>query len=75
MGVDVKNYHPLPLVIQTFPTIEMPDLRSISSSEIRKHNSPDDAWIVVNGSVYDTTEFAPQHPGGAESKSHRLYRM
>ncbi|TAQ91342.1 hypothetical protein B7494_g369 [Chlorociboria aeruginascens] len=40
--------------------------RLISTKEIVKHNIPEDLWIVVDDNVYDMTEFAPQHPGGAE---------
>lgn len=36
----------------------------ISVEEIVKHNSADDLWIVVDGTVYDVTAFAPEHPGG-----------
>jgi L-lactate dehydrogenase (cytochrome) len=38
----------------------------ISVEELAKHNTVDDAWIVINGTVWDVTEFAPRHPGGAE---------
>ena len=37
----------------------------ISVSEVAKHGKSDDCWIVVNGKVYDLTNFAPNHPGGA----------
>ncbi|KAK5164275.1 uncharacterized protein LTR77_009969 [Saxophila tyrrhenica] len=37
----------------------------ITVSEVAKHATPDDCWIVVNGKVYDLTNFAPEHPGGA----------
>ncbi|KAH7013248.1 mitochondrial cytochrome b2-like protein [Ilyonectria destructans] len=40
--------------------------RTISANEIILHNKNDDIWIVVNGNVYDMTEFAPDHPGGPE---------
>lgn len=40
----------------------------ISASEVAKHATPDDCWILVNGKVYDLTKFAPNHPGGAESR-------
>lgn len=40
----------------------------LSVEEIKKHNSPDDCWIVVDGKVWDITDFAPEHPGGGESK-------
>ncbi|KAF2774020.1 hypothetical protein EJ03DRAFT_323369 [Teratosphaeria nubilosa] len=40
--------------------------QKIPVSEIVKHASADDCWIVVNGKVYDLTKFAPEHPGGAQ---------
>ncbi|EGR45086.1 uncharacterized protein TRIREDRAFT_69081 [Trichoderma reesei QM6a] len=40
--------------------------RKITTVEILLHNKLDDVWIVVDGEVYDMTEFAPDHPGGAE---------
>jgi L-lactate dehydrogenase (cytochrome) len=39
----------------------------VSVEEISKHNTPEDCWIVVEGKVWDITEFAPEHPGGGES--------
>ncbi|PNS14012.1 Cytochrome b2, mitochondrial [Sphaceloma murrayae] len=39
--------------------------RSITVDEISKHASSDDCWIVIDGAVWDLTEFAPDHPGGA----------
>jgi L-lactate dehydrogenase (cytochrome) len=41
--------------------------RKVAASEILQHNRRDDVWIVVDGEVYDMTEFAPEHPGGQES--------
>lgn len=38
----------------------------ISTTELAKHASPKDAWIVVNNVIWDVTEFAPKHPGGSE---------
>ncbi|KAI5459359.1 FMN-dependent dehydrogenase-domain-containing protein [Mariannaea sp. PMI_226] len=40
--------------------------RVVTEKEITAHNKPDDAWLVVNGIVYDLTTFAPHHPGGAD---------
>lgn len=34
-------------------------------AEVAKHCTEDDAWIVINGNVYDVTDWAPQHPGGS----------
>ena len=40
----------------------------VSVEEIQKHDSAEDCWIVVDGHVWDITEFAPEHPGGAGSE-------
>ena len=42
--------------------------RFVSVEDISRHNTPEDCWIVVDGKVWDITEFAPEHPGGGESK-------
>jgi Cytochrome b5-like Heme/Steroid binding domain len=31
---------------------------------VAKHRSPDDCWIIVDGDVYDVTDFLDSHPGG-----------
>lgn len=38
----------------------------LSVEDISKHDSPEDCWIVVDGNVWDLTEFAPNHPGGGD---------
>ncbi|WPG98718.1 Hypothetical protein R9X50_00151200 [Acrodontium crateriforme] len=40
--------------------------RIISVGEISKHNSSEDCWVVIDGHVWDMTEFAPNHPGGSD---------
>jgi len=32
--------------------------------EVMAHNSPSNAWTVVDGRVYDITDFLNRHPGG-----------
>ena len=32
-------------------------------ADVRKHNTKEDGWIVVDGIVYDITNFAKNHPG------------
>lgn len=34
---------------------------------MEKHNNEEDCWVAINGLVYDFTEFAEEHPAGAES--------
>jgi len=39
----------------------------ITIDELRKHDSEEQPWFVVNDEVYDGTEFLKGHPGGAQS--------
>ncbi|CAK9044296.1 unnamed protein product [Durusdinium trenchii] len=41
-------------------------MASITREEVQKHNKADDAWIIVDGDVYDVTKFAGVHPGGTQ---------
>jgi L-lactate dehydrogenase (cytochrome) len=41
----------------------------ISVSEIGRHNTPSDCWIVVDGQVWDVTDFHEEHPGGSAGES------
>jgi len=42
-------------------------LKEIAHSELQKHNTEDDCWVAIHGYVYDLTDFAEDHPPGAES--------
>jgi hypothetical protein len=37
----------------------------LTTSEIAKHSSPQDCWMIISGKVYVVTEFENLHPGGA----------
>jgi cytochrome b involved in lipid metabolism len=39
----------------------------IPMSEVERHCTPEDCWVVINGKVYDLTEFLGRHPGGPKS--------
>lgn len=39
----------------------------MSFDEVQKHTAEDDCWLVVEGKVYDLTEFLPDHPGGKKA--------
>jgi L-lactate dehydrogenase (cytochrome) len=43
----------------------------LSVDQISSHNQPEDCWIVVDGKVWDFTDFAPEHPGAPESEHGR----
>jgi 4-hydroxysphinganine ceramide fatty acyl 2-hydroxylase len=44
----------------------------LSCEEVSKHNSPQDAWVVVDGRVCDVTGFVHSHPGGLDVLEGRL---
>jgi len=39
--------------------------RPVTRQEVALHNRRDDCWVIVAEKVYDITEWAPHHPGGA----------
>jgi hypothetical protein len=41
------------------------DRVTLSMDEVRRHDTPDDCWTVVDGNVYDVTTFVARHPAGA----------
>jgi cytochrome b involved in lipid metabolism len=41
------------------------DLPVYSWREIRRHEGADSTWIVIDGEVYDVSDWLEQHPGGA----------
>ncbi|CAG82239.2 acyl-CoA dehydrogenase/oxidase [Yarrowia lipolytica] len=32
--------------------------------QVAEHNSPESLWIIIDGNVFDLTEFQKEHPGG-----------
>ena len=49
------------------------ELRTVALAELQEHNSPDDCWVAIDGTVYDLTDFADEHPAGSQS-IHELAR-
>ncbi|KAI3970738.1 hypothetical protein MKX01_024385 [Papaver californicum] len=43
----------------------MPTLTKLFSwQEAAEHNTKDDCWVVVDGKVYDVSDYLDEHPGG-----------
>jgi tetratricopeptide (TPR) repeat protein len=38
----------------------------LTLDEVKKHNSADDCWSIIDGNVYDLTNWVDSHPGGNE---------
>jgi len=41
--------------------------KPISMEELKSHNTSEDCWVAIHGIVYDLTDFADEHPAGAQS--------
>lgn len=39
-------------------------LKVIPAEDLKQHTSETSCWLLVNGKVYDVTEFLEEHPGG-----------
>lgn len=44
--------------------------QTVSWDEVRKHRAREDKWLVIEGQVYNITEWSKRHPGGSRLISH-----
>jgi cytochrome b involved in lipid metabolism len=40
--------------------------KTISIKQVKTHNTATDCWSIVNGKVYDLTDWVSKHPGGSK---------
>ena len=40
---------------------------TLNTSEVTKHNSESDCWMIINNKVYDVTSYISSHPDGTRS--------
>jgi cytochrome b involved in lipid metabolism len=38
--------------------------KGITTSDLAKHTNESSCWMVINGNVYDVTQYITSHPGG-----------
>jgi cytochrome b involved in lipid metabolism len=38
-----------------------------TTAEVMEHNTPEDAWMVLHGKVYNVTPYLRYHPGGVDT--------
>lgn len=41
--------------------------QTFTLAQVSEHNSKEDAWIVIDGGVYDITPYVTEHPGGVKA--------
>lgn len=46
--------------------VEEQKLPYITLAEARRHNTPDDCWMIIHGGVYDVGRLLHKHPGGSQ---------
>ncbi|KAK9370285.1 FMN-dependent dehydrogenase-domain-containing protein [Lipomyces kononenkoae] len=42
-------------------------MRRLTFDEVSQHKSAQSCWVIIDTTVYDVTEFLPDHPGGSRS--------
>ncbi|CCJ29993.1 unnamed protein product [Pneumocystis jirovecii] len=64
-GYSTLDWEQLKRTSSSFPKAKK-SLLYITLAELQLHNQINDAWIALNGKVYDITLYIPYHPGGEE---------
>ncbi|BGP46654.1 hypothetical protein JCM10450v2_002502 [Rhodotorula kratochvilovae] len=68
-GVQLYLYSKSPVLLDApgkLPVVQRRKQKSISAAEVAKHNTRDSLWVCIEDEVWDITEFAELHPGGAK---------
>jgi L-lactate dehydrogenase (cytochrome) len=48
--------------------INMGNEEVLRKEDIAPHSDSNDCWIIVNGKVWDVTQYLVNHPGGTDGK-------
>lgn len=52
-----------PHAAATVRILKPEELKAYTKEEVEKHNKREDCWIIVDGGVYDVTNYVDEHPG------------
>ncbi|KAA1111102.1 hypothetical protein PGT21_036605 [Puccinia graminis f. sp. tritici] len=58
------NQPQAPITSQIQSTQATMTAKIISVQEVENHKDEKSAWVIVEGKVYDVTDFLEEHPGG-----------
>ncbi|KAK4705069.1 L-lactate dehydrogenase (cytochrome), partial [Phenoliferia sp. Uapishka_3] len=66
----VLLYRRTPIKLESNAGVEPPNSKPSpkmwAEQDVGAHRTKDDCWIILDGQVWDVTEFLEQHPGGGE---------
>eukprot|EP00908_Phaeocystis_cordata_P020817 Transcript_32482.p3 GENE.Transcript_32482~~Transcript_32482.p3 ORF type:complete len:87 (+),score=17.32 Transcript_32482:46-306(+) len=48
----------------TEPTVDFKGRNFITRADLAKHSGKDDAWMTIDGKVYDVSKYLEDHPVG-----------
>lgn len=61
--VNLLAPHPTPDAQRPeYPSVELP---GYSLAELAEHDTLDDCWMLIEGAVYEVSDYLPKHPGGS----------
>jgi cytochrome b involved in lipid metabolism len=43
---------------------DTPAVATFTANDVAKHSTQNDCWMIINGQVYDLTDYISSHPGG-----------
>ncbi|GAA5876357.1 hypothetical protein JCM1840_005999 [Sporobolomyces johnsonii] len=54
----------VPGLVNVFVSEVVDSVEPIPAKEIASHKTAESAWVIIDGNVYDVTDFLEDHPGG-----------
>jgi hypothetical protein len=55
------------IITSIMTSTSIASMPQVTYSEINKHSSPNDCWIILHSKVFDVSAFHAEHPGGSNS--------